>query len=218
MKSIINKIKDIGLRRILMMNLGMICCAIASVIFISPAKLVAGGSTGLSVFLGMLTNVHYYFFMYGINAILIVVSFFLLGKDFTIKTIFGSIMLPTYGFLVSELCELINFDILKTISEVEAPFVVLFAAILMGFGVGINLKNGGSTGGFDILETIMNKYLHISYSASMYMLDAVLIVLGMIFFDSGVEYKVFANGFSEGLGAAVYILTRAEALLVSWLE
>ena len=189
-----------------MMNVGLLCCAISTVLFITPSKLVSGGTTGLSVFLEELTGLHYYYFMYAINILLIVVAFFLISKDFAIKTIYGSLMLPTYGILVTTICNLIpNFNLQQTISGVEPIFIVLFAALLMGIGIGINMKNGGSTGGFDILETIALKYFHIPYSTSMYILDAVLIILGMVFLDSSVGSQVFANGFSEGLGACIYV-------------
>ena len=203
---IINNFKNIGLKRFFMMNVGLLCCAISTVLFITPSKLVSGGTTGLSVFLEELTGLHYYYFMYAINILLIVVAFFLISKDFAIKTIYGSLMLPTYGILVTTICNLIpNFNLQQTISGVEPIFIVLFAALLMGIGIGINIKNGGSTGGFDILETLGLKYLHIPYSTSMYILDAVLIVLGMIFYDNTSQHLVFANGFSEGLGATIYV-------------
>lgn len=205
-KGIINYFKSIGLKRFIYMNFGLLCSAIATVIFITPSRLVAGGTTGLSVLLESVTNIHYYYFMYGINVILIIIAFFFIGKDFAIKTIYGSLMLPTYGILVTKVCDLIpNFNILETVSEVEAVFVVLFAALLMGLGIGINMKNGGSTGGFDILETLGLKYLHIPYSTSMYILDAVLIVSGMTFYDATAEHLVFENSFSEGLGAVIYV-------------
>lgn len=205
-KGIINYFKSIGLKRFIYMNFGLLCSAIATVIFITPSRLVAGGTTGLSVLLESITNIHYYYFMYGINIILIIIAFFFIGKDFAIKTIYGSLMLPTYGILVTKVCDLIpNFNILETVSEVEAVFVVLFAALLMGLGIGINMKNGGSTGGFDILETLGLKYLHIPYSTSMYILDAVLIVSGMTFYDATAEHLVFENSFSEGLGAVIYV-------------
>lgn len=205
-KGIINYFKSIGLKRFIYINFGLLCSAIATVIFITPSRLVAGGTTGLSVLLESITNIHYYYFMYGINVTLIIIAFIFIGKDFAIKTIYGSLMLPTYGILVTKVCDLIpNFNILETVSEVEAVFVVLFAALLMGLGIGINMKNGGSTGGFDILETLGLKYLHIPYSTSMYILDAVLIVSGMTFYDATAEHLVFENSFSEGLGAVIYV-------------
>jgi uncharacterized membrane-anchored protein YitT (DUF2179 family) len=205
-KGIIKYFKSIGLKRFLNMNFGLLCSAIATVIFITPSRLVAGGTTGLSVLLESITNIHYYYFMYGINIFLIIIAFIFIGKDFAIKTIYGSLMLPTYGILVTEVCNLIpNFNILETVSGVEAVFVVLFAALLMGLGIGINMKNGGSTGGFDILETLGLKYLHIPYSTSMYILDALLIVSGIVFYDATAEHLVFENGFSEGLGATIYV-------------
>ena len=205
-KGIINYFKSIGLKRFLNMNFGLLCCAIATVIFITPSKLVSGGATGLSVFLQNITDIHYYYFMYGINITLIIVAFIFIGKDFTVKTIYGSLMLPTYGILVASVCDLIpNFDIIETVSKVDPIFVVLFAALLMGYGIGINMKNGGSTGGFDILETIALRYFHIQYSTSMYILNTVLIVLGAVFYDSTSQHLVFENGLSEGLGATIYV-------------
>lgn len=205
MKKFVDIFKKMGFKRFFMMNIGLICCALAAVLFVTPAKLVVGGSTGTSVFLEMLTNIPYYFFQYGINITLIIVSFIFLGKDFTIKTIYGSLMLPTYGLLVTKAFDIFNVNIPETISAVEPIFIVLFAAILMGFGIGINMKNGGSTGGFDILETMALKYLHIPYSTSMYILDALIIILGMIFYDTSSTHLVFQNGFSEGLGAIIYV-------------
>lgn len=205
-KGIINYFKSIGLKRFINMNFGLLCCSIATVLFITPSKLVSGGATGLSVFLQNVTNIHYFYFMYAINALLIVVAFIFLGKDFTVKTIYGSLMLPTYGILVNTVCDLIpNFNIAETVSGVDPIFVVLFAGLLMGYGIGINMKNGGSTGGFDILETIALKYFHIPYSTSMYILNTVLIVLGAVFYDSSAEHLVFENGFSEALGACIYV-------------
>lgn len=205
-KNFKKKISELGFKGILQMNLGLICCAIATVLLITPAKLIIGGATGFAVFIEMLTHVPYYIYLYAVNILLIFISFFTLGKDFTIKTIFGSLMLPTYGFIISGICNLVNFDIAATICKVEPIFIVLFAAFLMGYGIGINMKLGGSTGGFDILEAIFLKYFHIPYSTSIYGIDIILVVLGMIFYDTSATNLVFANALSEGLGAAMYII------------
>lgn len=198
------KLKELGLKGVVLINLGCFCCALSTVLFISPSKLISGGTTGLSVFLEMVTGIDYYIFLYGVNILLIIVAFFTLGREFAIKTIFGSLMLPTYGALIKEVFVLCNISIEELISTVEPAFIVLFASLLMGFGIGINMKQGGSTGGFDILEAMGLKYLKISYSTSMYILDAVLIILGMSFFKP-VEGGVFESGLSEGLGAVIYV-------------
>ncbi len=206
LKKFLQKIKELGFKGILQMNIGLICCAVATALLITPAKLIVGGATGFSVFLGLLTKVPYYVYLYSVNIILIIISFFTLGKDFTFKTIYGSLMLPTYGFIISGICTLTHFNIEETICKVEPIFIVLFAALLMGYGIGINMKLGGSTGGFDILESLFLKYFHIPYSTSIYIIDIVLVVLGMIFYDSSAQYLVFENALSEGLGATIYIV------------
>ena len=126
-KRFIGKIKDMGLKNILMMHLGLLCCAIATVLFITPARLVVSGSTGLSVLLGIIFNMEesYFIFMYAINFILLILSYFTLGKEFTIKTIYGSLMLPTLCMLVTEVIHLIfgaDFIITELLKELEGMF------------------------------------------------------------------------------------------------
>ena len=205
-KRFINKVKEIGFKGILLMNIGLLCCGIATAIFISPAKFVVGGGTGLAELLEISFDVPYYVFLYCLNIVLIVVSFFTLGSSFTIKTIYGSLMLPTYGMLIDKICYWTNFNVDEVVSQVEPIFIVLFAALLMGIGIGLNMKHGGSTGGFDILEAIGHKYLHVSYSTVMYALDAVLIIAGIFIYDIRIENPpVFANGLSQGLAGAIYV-------------
>ncbi|MCI5745590.1 MAG: YitT family protein [Erysipelotrichaceae bacterium] len=207
MNSFLHNFQKMGLKGFLLSNLGIICCAISTTLFITPAKLIVGGASGLSVFLAIITNFadRYYIYLYGINFLLIVLSFFTLGKNYTLKTIYGSIMLPTYGFIISAIIKHSNFPLTQIISEVEPIFIVLAASFLMGFGIGINMKLGGSTGGFDILESVFLKYFHIPYSTSIYILDCILVVLGMAFYSPG-EFYVFKNWLSEGLGATMYIV------------
>ena len=185
------------------MNVGFLCCAISTVVFLNPTKMVSSGSTGLSILLSNVTGVHYYFYLYSINFALLIVAFFTLGKEYAFKTIYGSLMLPTYGMLLSLLFDGINFDIYETMKEVDPTLIVVFAAILMGVGIGMNMKLGGSTGGFDILESIGLKYFHIPYSATIYVLDAILVVLGMWFIP---EDCLFKNFLAEGLAAITYIV------------
>jgi uncharacterized membrane-anchored protein YitT (DUF2179 family) len=207
LKKIIDKIKSLGFKSILMMHVGLICCAISTVIFLTPSRMVVSGATGLALFIGIITNLqeHYYIFLYAINGILLIISYFTLGKEFTFKTIYGALMLPTFGMIITEIINIFNIDIIHIVGNVEPVFVVLFASFLMGVGIGLNMKNGGSTGGFDIIEALLFKYFHIPYSTSIYTLDAILVILGMITYDASLPNSLFANSFSEGLGATIYI-------------
>lgn len=202
-KQIKEKIKTLGFKGIFFMHLGFLSCAIATVIFISPTGMVTGGATGLAIWLSQLTKMEYYLFLYGINFILIIFSFILLGNEFTIKTIYGSIMLPTFGVLVIWLLNLFHIQIDELVLVCDPLIIVIFAACCMGFGIGMNMKLGGSTGGFDILESIFLKYFHISYSTSIYLLDALLVIMGMTTFKGN---EIFQNAFAEGLAAVLYII------------
>ena len=154
----------------------------------------------------LIPSINYYVFLYVINGALLIISLFLLGKEFFFKTAYGSIMLPTFVWLVGIICKAIGFDVQEYSTGVEAVLISVFAAVLMGLGIGLNIRAGGSTGGFDIIESILNKYLHVPFSTSVYILDAIVIGLGMWVYDVKIgNTGYFMSFFEEGLNAVVYV-------------
>ena len=70
--------------------------AISFSIFFSPKNIVTGGTTGLSLIVKSVFNVDTGVFVFLSSLSLLILGFFLLGKDNTIKTIFGVILLPIF--------------------------------------------------------------------------------------------------------------------------
>jgi len=203
MKNLFQKVKELGIKKILLMTFGCFCVSLSGVIFVNATGMITGGSTGLAMLFERIFNIDYTWFFYIINFVLLVIALFLLGKDYTIKTLYGSIMLPTFTFLIKLLFKVTEFDYVTIVQHIPPTFTVLFASLLTGFGIGINLKLGGSTGGFDILESIGLKYFHVPYSVTMYIMDVFLIAGGMILFVPNAAYE---NFLAEGLGATIYII------------
>ena len=76
----------------------------------------------------------------------------------------------------------INFD----------PLLVhLFAALLMGYGLGMAMKHGGSSGGTEVLQKMGFKYLHIPYSVCMYIVDGIIIFAGFLCLDQHVDNLLY---------------------------
>ncbi len=179
--------------------LGVILLDLGFYFFIEPAHLVFGGMMGLSViFEPFYTKIGAWFttsiFLFIGNAIALIVGGIMLGKDFFLKTIFSSFFSPLVVFIF-EKCFDPNIA-LNQVSESGYYIVAIVCGLLLfGFGLGVAIKNNGSTGGLDVIQKILSKYLHIPYSKTMYCTDLVIVIA------SGMS---FANGFSYNIEFVLY--------------
>lgn len=145
--------------------------------FLNSRDLVIGGVSGIGVILKKyIPGFDPAITILIINMALLGVGYLFLGKDFFFKTALGSIAFPAFIFIFDKL--LIKLDLLAEIQSLDMVLVVLFSMFLTGLGLGIVLKFGGTTGGTEIIQKIMHKYLHIPYSTTLYVLDGLVVLLG----------------------------------------
>ena len=165
---------------------GVLIYAIAFSIFFSPYDIVTGGTTGLSLIVRNIFHVDTSVFVFVASGILLIIGYFLLGKEATIKTFFGVILLPIF---MDFSCIFQNyFDF----SNSSLFLIVFFGGIMMGLGNGMIIRSGFSVGGFQTLYQILYKYFGISIGKSTLWINGVLIVIGGFFF-----------GFSKALYAVI---------------
>lgn len=178
----------------LFISLGVLIVDIGFFFFLDPAKIVIGGTMGLSIlFTPFIQQVWPWFtnsiFLYIIDFIALLCSLIFLGKDFFLKTIYATALSPSIIF-VFERCfdpEFFFFD--NPVGEVTGKITALIAGVvLFGIGVGIALKNDGSTGGMDVFQKIISKYLHIPISYSMYITDWVIVFAAGFVKDASLTY------------------------------
>ena len=110
------------------------------------------------------------------SIILLILSFALLGVDKTKNSIVGSIVYPIFVKLTA------NFTQYIDLGSTETIVVVLFGAVISGFGLGLIFKSGFTTGGTDILNQIVSKYFKISIGNSMLFTDGLIILSSLFVF------------------------------------
>lgn len=169
---------------------GVILLDIGHYFFMNPNGLVMGGMMGLSIiFNGLYSKLGSWFtpsiFMLIGNIIALIIGGLLLGKDFFFKTIFSTIFSPLVIFLFERLHFNPEFFI-QNITENKIIISLICGCLLEGIGLGIALKNNGSTGGLDVVQKVMSRYLHIPYSKTMYLTDWVIV------FFSGFVFNPFS--------------------------
>ncbi|MDE6660431.1 MAG: YitT family protein [Anaeroplasmataceae bacterium] len=162
--------------------------------FTSPAKLVFGGMMGVSVILEpYFTKLGSWFtasiFLWIANGIALIIGGILLGKDFFFKTIFSTIFSPLVVFIFERTCDP-NFFMKNVSVGGYYPIAIICSIVTSGFGLGLALKNNGSTGGMDVIQKILSKYLHVPYSKTMYFTDWVIVIVSGLIFTPAFSYNV----------------------------
>ncbi|MGM9834744.1 MAG: YitT family protein [Bacilli bacterium] len=164
--------------RNLIMIMAVFVLAINYNVFFLHNNLVVGGTSGIATIIHSLTGLSPSKFIFIFNFVLILISFILLGKEKTSKTIIGSMIYPVFVELSIPLCNKIipytNFD--------NMFLTILVAALIFGICNGVIYKTGYTTGGADILMQIVNKYFLIPTGKSSFFVNFFIVGAGGLVF------------------------------------
>jgi uncharacterized membrane-anchored protein YitT (DUF2179 family) len=165
--------------------LGVAVMAIGISLFMEPAELVSGGVTGLGIVLQRVTRDFVKIPLWAFNAVLNIPIFIaawrVKGFEFISKTLLATALLSPALFLTS-LIPLKTGDILLS---------AVFGGALSGAGLGLVFRSGATTGGSDLLATVIHHYKrHLQISKILLALDFLVILTGMLVF--GPEKSLYA--------------------------
>ncbi len=167
-----------------MITLGIILMVISFYYFLFPSDLVAGGVSGLGLVFNKLYGVKISYIVFIFNMLLLGLALIFLGKKTFIKSIYGSILFPVILYLFERLLPLLDINN-------DYVLAVTFGGFFLGLGFGLVIKYGGTSGGTDIPIKILNKKLKLPLSISIYLIDGLIILLGVIVFYS--EYGIITG-------------------------
>ena len=197
-------------------TIGVLLISIAYYFFLEPVNLVTGGVTGLMILFKPILPFEPSVLMYILNISLLIIGLFTLGKDFFLKTCYASVLSPTIILIFEK--TLSSDLILKGVNEANWYFIsAIVSCVLMAVGLGICFRLNATTGGMDVVQKMMTKYLHIPYSKTMYLTDMVIIFVSGFFIKStnsiyGIEGVVFGILVVYGIGFIVdYIALDAKS-------
>lgn len=164
-----NKVKKYG--EIL---IGVIFLAISFNLFFYPRKIVYGGVSGLAIAIHSLWDIDPAIFILITNMILIMISFLILGKEKTYKSISVAILFPLFIKMTSNITSVID------LSDVDTLTVALFGGVVSGFSGGLIYKAGYTTGGTDIISQILSNCKRISMGKALLMINIIVIFIGTL--------------------------------------
>ncbi len=148
---------------------GNVVMAAGIVLFILPSGLITGGTTGLAIIMEHLTGLPIATFTAIFNIGMFLLGLLCLGKTFAATTLVSTFVYPV---------------ILAVMQRIVGDYVIcddllmclLFGALCVGVSIAIVVRAGSSTGGMDIPPLLLQKYMGIPVSRSLYVFDFLIVV------------------------------------------
>ena len=162
----------------ILITLGIVIYTCGWTIFLTPNNMFGGGVSGISAILQFATGIKMGYTYFVINALLLLISLFIIGPSFGMKTV--------YAIFLASFC--LNFEQ----SVIPTQFIQDFALSngkllcsiigggMAGLGIGLSISQGGSSGGTDIIALIITKYRNISPGKVILLIDVFIIASSLL--------------------------------------
>lgn len=135
--------------------------AAAVYFFLAPSHASVSSISGLGIVLSNFIPLPLSAITMILNMVLLLIGFVTCGKEFGVKTVYTSVMLPVFLGIFEFLFP--NFGSLTDSQELD----VLCYILVVSVGLSILFNRNASSGGLDIVAKIMNKYLHMELGRAM---------------------------------------------------
>ncbi|MDA1475300.1 YitT family protein [Bacillus changyiensis] len=170
-------LREIKIKNVFFILLGAAIFSFGLVHFNMQNNLSEGGFTGITLLLYFLFQIDPSISNLVLNIPVFLIGWKLLGRTVFLYTILGTVSLSVFLWI---------FQIYQIHMPLKNDLVLaaLFAGVFIGTGLGIIFRYGGTTGGVDIIVRLINKYFHIAMGKAMFVFDAFVITLSLIFYLS----------------------------------
>lgn len=168
------------LQRAMFIILGAILVAVALEIFLVPNQVIDGGIVGISIIVSHLSGLQLGLLLFALNLPFVFIGYKQIGKTFAISTVAGVIIMSIGTILLHPIPSVTKDPLLAAV----------FGGIILGIGVGLVIRNGGSLDGTEILAILFNKRLPLSVGESVMLFN--LFILGSAGFVFGWDRAMYS--------------------------
>ena len=162
---------------IILILFGNTTYALGIVMFVLPANLITGGTTGLALSMEHFFGVPISLFVFCFNLAMFVLGALVLGKAFALTTLISTFYYP----LILDILQ--RIPVLSGFTD-DPMLATVCGGLLIGFSIGLVIRAGASTGGMDIPPLVLNKKFGLPVSVMLYGFDFTILILQMLFSDS----------------------------------
>ena len=143
------------------LTVGVAIIAAAVYFFLVPSHASVSSISGLGIVLSNFIPLPLSAITMILNVVLLIIGFFTCGREFGVKTVYASVMLPLFLGVFERIFP--DFGSMTNSQELD----VLCYILVVSVGLSILFNRNASSGGLDIVAKIMNKYLHMDLGKAM---------------------------------------------------
>lgn len=143
------------------LTVGVAIIAAAVYFFLVPSHASVSSISGLGIVLSNFIPLPLSAITMILNVVLLIIGFFTCGREFGVKTVYTSVMLPLFLGVFEGIFP--DFGSMTNSQELD----VLCYILVVSAGLSILFNRNASSGGLDIVAKIMNKYLHMDLGKAM---------------------------------------------------
>ncbi len=168
------------LMRVLFIIIGVTLEAVALEVFLVPNHIIDGGIVGISIMLSHLTGLQLGIYLFLLNLPFFFVGYKQMGKTFTITSIIATTLLAILTTLFIPVPRFTD-DLL---------LAAVYGGVILGIGVGLVIRYGGSSDGTEILAVLFNKKIPFSVGETVLFFN--IFILGSAGFVFGWNYAMYS--------------------------
>ena len=168
----------------LLIFLGCMISSLGVNIFLSHAKLLSGGATGIGLLLQYTMGIPVGIVVLLLNIPLLIISYRKFDKSFSIYTTIGMLSLSLSLIITKPLANLV------ALNNLDLLLYCIYGGVLCGIGYGLVFLRNGSTGGTDIITMLIRKkYSNFNIGGLVFSLNLIIIIIGA--FTSGITSALY---------------------------
>lgn len=169
--------------RIIMVSLGAIIMALGLELFLVPNHIMDGGIVGVSIITSHLLHLPLGIFIFILNLPFIFLGYKQIGKTFALSTGLGITVLSLATLVLHNIHPFTEDTLLATV----------FGGMILGVGVGIVIRYGGSLDGTEILAILFNSKTPFSVGEIIMFFNIIIFtVAGFVFNWEQAMYSIIA--------------------------
>ncbi len=170
------------LKKFIFITAGAILMAVALEVFLVPNEIIDGGITGISIVLYEVTSIPLGIFLFIINLPFLFLGYKQIGKTFAFSTLYGIIVMSVTTQLLHHVDPFTSEKILA----------VLFGGLILGLGVGLVIRYGGSLDGTEIVAILVSKKTRVPVGQIIMIMNVfIFIIAGFVFGWDSAMYSIF---------------------------
>ena len=176
--------------------------AVAVFFFLVPSHAAVSSISGLAIVLANFVPFSVSEITMTLNVILLIIGFLTCGNEFGAKTVYTSILLPTFLWIFEKL--LPNYQSLTG----DALLDVICYIFVVSIGLSILFNMNASSGGLDIVAKMMNKYLHVELGRAMGLSGIVVALSSALCYDGKTVALSVLGTYLNGIIVDEFIFNR----------